>query len=119
MKALAHITGGGIPGNLSRVLGEGMSAKLDALSWKVPSVFAWMSAIGEIRTFLEVCALLCIDNCYCSGGISSSELLKTFNMGLGMIAVVAAEHAEGVVTQLNENVAKDCLAKVVGRIEGT
>jgi phosphoribosylformylglycinamidine cyclo-ligase len=69
MKALsgiAHITGGGIPGNLSRILPEGCGAKLKSALWKVPPVF------DLIRT---------------TGPVGDEEMLRVFNMGLGMILV--------------------------------
>lgn len=68
-KAAAHITGGGIPGNLARVMPEGFAAALDRSRWDVPPVF------GEIRR---------------RGRVSDDEMWNTFNMGLGMILVMAA-----------------------------
>jgi phosphoribosylformylglycinamidine cyclo-ligase len=66
-KAAAHITGGGIPGNLQRVLPEGFGAVLDRSAWKPNPIF------GEIRR---------------RGRVSDDEMWGTFNMGLGMILVV-------------------------------
>jgi phosphoribosylformylglycinamidine cyclo-ligase len=66
-KAAAHITGGGIPGNLPRCLPEGLAARLQRNSWKVPPIFE------KIRS---------------RGRISDDEMWGTFNMGLGMIVVV-------------------------------
>jgi phosphoribosylformylglycinamidine cyclo-ligase len=66
-KAAAHITGGGIPGNLPRCLPEGLAARLHRRSWKVPPVFE------KIRS---------------RGPVSDDEMWRTFNMGLGMILVV-------------------------------
>ena len=66
-KAAAHITGGGIPGNLPRVLPEGLGAVLNRRAWDVPAIF------GEIRR---------------RGRVSDDEMLGTFNMGLGMILVI-------------------------------
>ena len=68
--ALAHITGGGITENLPRVLHEGCHAKIDLDAWKLPTIFQWLK--------LE-------------GGVEESEMLRTFNCGIGMIVVVAAE----------------------------
>jgi len=80
LKAAAHITGGGLPGNLPRVLPEGCVAALDPV-WPVPPVFAWLA-----RT----------------GGIGAEEMLRVFNCGIGMALVVADAaaatkllHAEG------------------------
>jgi phosphoribosylformylglycinamidine cyclo-ligase len=66
-KGAAHITGGGIPGNLPRSLPPGLGARLNRASWKVPMIF------DEIRTV---------------GKVSDAEMWGTFNMGLGMILVV-------------------------------
>ncbi len=71
--ALAHITGGGIPGNLARVIPPGLTAHVQRGSWPVPPIFPLIQRLGEI---------------------AESEMYRTFNMGLGMIAVVAAEQAE-------------------------
>jgi phosphoribosylformylglycinamidine cyclo-ligase len=66
-KAAAHITGGGIPGNLPRALPEGLAARLDRGAWRVPPIFE------KIRR---------------RGRVSDDEMWGTFNMGLGMILVV-------------------------------
>jgi phosphoribosylformylglycinamidine cyclo-ligase len=67
--ALAHITGGGIPGNLSRSLPAGLGAEVDRTTWPVPAVF---------RLLQE------------TGGVSDEEMFEVFNMGLGMVAVTPA-----------------------------
>jgi phosphoribosylformylglycinamidine cyclo-ligase len=82
VKAAAHITGGGLPGNLPRVLPEGVTAVLDARAWAVPPVFAWLA-----RT----------------GGITPDEMLRVFNCGVGMVVVVAAEQAEAATALLREH----------------
>jgi phosphoribosylformylglycinamidine cyclo-ligase len=74
--ALAHITGGGIPGNLPRVLPDGLGAVIDRSSWEVPAVFAALQH---------------------SGDVAQVEMDRVFNMGVGMIAVVAPSHAEAVL----------------------
>lgn len=79
IKALAHITGGGIVGNLPRVLPAGCAAQLDRKRWKVPPVFEWLQEHGSIET---------------------SEMDRVFNNGLGMIAVVDAENADRLQAQL-------------------
>ncbi len=66
-KAAAHITGGGIPGNLPRVLPEGLGAVLNRRAWDVPAIF------GEIQR---------------RGRVAEDEMFGTFNMGLGMILVI-------------------------------
>src|ERR1700692_1800004 len=67
VSALAHITGGGIPGNLPRVLPSGVKAQIDLASWPVPPIFKYLAKIGKI---------------------DGDELLHSFNMGVGMILVV-------------------------------
>ncbi|MCA0872404.1 phosphoribosylformylglycinamidine cyclo-ligase [Seohaeicola saemankumensis] len=79
--ALAHITGGGLTENLPRVLPEGMGADIDLDSWELPPVFKWMAA---------------------TGGISAAEMLKTFNCGIGMIVVCAADQADALSALLLE-----------------
>ncbi len=69
---MAHITGGGLTENLPRVLPEGLGAVIDLNAWRLPPVFAWLTE---------------------TAGLSQPELLKTFNCGIGMIAVVAADRA--------------------------
>jgi phosphoribosylformylglycinamidine cyclo-ligase len=77
--ALAHITGGGIPENLDRVIPEGLSAHVDRSGWQVP---------GEFTSLIEV------------GGVPRHDAERTFNMGIGMIAVVAADDADAIAAQL-------------------
>ena len=67
LRAAAHITGGGPPGNLPRVLPAGTVAVLDAASWPVPPVFAWLAR---------------------EGGVAGAEMLRVFNCGIGMALVV-------------------------------
>ncbi len=83
LKAAAHITGGGLPGNLPRVLPDGLIAVLDP-SWPVPPVFAWLA-----RT----------------GGIAAEEMLRVFNCGIGMALVVTdADAAIALLEQAGEQV---------------
>ncbi len=70
LRAVAHVTGGGLPGNVPRVLPAGLGARLDPTSWPLPSVMRLLGALG---------------------GIEEDELRATFNGGLGMIVVVAPE----------------------------
>uniref|UniRef100_UPI0003F5D865 phosphoribosylformylglycinamidine cyclo-ligase n=1 Tax=Rubritepida flocculans TaxID=182403 RepID=UPI0003F5D865 len=79
LKAAAHITGGGLPGNLPRVLPEGVVAELRAGSWPVPDVFSWLAQ---------------------AGGVAEAEMLRVFNCGLGMVLVVAEADAEVALTAL-------------------
>ncbi len=71
--ALAHITGGGLPENLPRVLPEGTKAVIDAGSWERPEVFNWLQQAGNIE---------------------ESEMLRTFNCGVGMVLCVAEQDAD-------------------------
>jgi phosphoribosylformylglycinamidine cyclo-ligase len=68
VRALAHITGGGFPGNIPRVLPEGLGARLRRGSWEVPPLFRLIQR---------------------GGGVSDGEMERTFNMGIGMIVVVS------------------------------
>ncbi|MGL5008305.1 MAG: phosphoribosylformylglycinamidine cyclo-ligase [Paracoccaceae bacterium] len=77
--ALAHITGGGLTENLPRVLPEGLGAEIDLGAWQLPPVFRWLAETADM---------------------SEPELLKTFNCGIGMIAVVAADRAEALMAAL-------------------
>jgi len=77
--ALAHITGGGIPGNLPRVLGPGLGAVVRRGSWDLPPVFSALQRAGSLP--LE-------------------EMDRVFNMGVGMIAIVPPAHADGVIASL-------------------
>ena len=81
IKALAHITGGGFPDNIPRVLPKDFSAELDLEAIDVPAVFSWLA-----RT----------------GGVTPQEMMRTFNCGIGMIAVVAAGQAAQVAAVLQE-----------------
>ena len=75
LKAAAHITGGGLPGNLPRVLPEGTAAVLDR-TWPVPPVFAWLAKAGRV---------------------APEEMLRVFNCGVGMALVVADADAAGAL----------------------
>jgi phosphoribosylformylglycinamidine cyclo-ligase len=73
--ALAHITGGGIAGNLVRVLPEGCEAVVDAAAWRWPPVF---------RVLMR------------AGGVSLGEMRRVFNLGIGMIAIAARDDVEAI-----------------------
>jgi phosphoribosylformylglycinamidine cyclo-ligase len=93
VSALAHITGGGIPGNLPRVLPSGVKAEIDLSSWPVPPMFKYLARIGKIDT---------------------AELLQSFNMGIGMILVVPPKHVKVVEADLKHRREKFFL---IGHIE--
>lgn len=82
IKGLAHITGGGFTENIPRVLPEGLSAIIDQSKISPPPVFGWLKA---------------------KGGIESSEMLRTFNCGVGMVVIVSASSADEVENMLIEN----------------
>jgi phosphoribosylformylglycinamidine cyclo-ligase len=77
---LAHITGGGLTENLPRVLPEGLGAEIDLGAWALPPVFRWLAG---------------------TAGLAEAELLKTFNCGIGMIAVVARDRADALTALLS------------------
>jgi len=79
IKGLAHITGGGLIENIPRVLPDGLGVRLDAAAWPLPPVFAWLGA---------------------AGGIAPAELARTFNCGIGMVAVAAPDRAAEAARQL-------------------
>jgi len=80
VKAMAHITGGGLPGNLPRVLPDATVAEVrPPAAWQVPPVFRWL-----MRT----------------GGVAPAEMLRTFNCGFGLVLVVAPDQAEAVTAAL-------------------
>jgi len=91
--AVCHVTGGGIPGNLPRTLPEGARAVVEQGTWSVPRIF------GEIRRF---------------GSVHDEEMARVFNLGLGMILVVAPDSVAPALAAL-EGAGRP--AAVVGRIE--
>ena len=93
LKAAAHVTGGGLPGNLPRALPDGTVAVLDARAWPVPPVFRWLAR---------------------AGGVAAEEMLRVFNLGIGMALVVAESDAEAATTLLRD--AGETVHRI-GRIE--
>ena len=71
VRALAHVTGGGIAGNLARVLPEGLGATIDPSSWERPEVFRWLA----------------------DSGVAEDELRRVFNIGIGYCAIIPAADA--------------------------
>ena len=82
IKAMAHITGGGLVENVPRVLPESLAARLDSAAWEVPVVFRWLAD---------------------SGGVTPEEMARTFNCGIGMVIAVAPDAAETVGRTLGEH----------------
>jgi len=84
VKGMAHITGGGIPGNLARILPEGVSARIQPDSWTVPPLFAFLQR---------------------AGGVPIDEMYRAFNMGIGLILACApaqAQLAMGILSDQGE-----------------
>src|SRR5690606_10893206 len=81
IRALAHITGGGLVENLPRVLPQGVSARIRRDQWHVPALFRVLQR---------------------GGGVAEEEMFRAFNMGVGMVAVVAPDEAEAVQHALHE-----------------
>ena len=79
VKALAHITGGGLVENVPRVLPSGAAVAVDTQRWPMPPVFDWLATAGRI---------------------AGSEMARTFNCGIGMVAVVAAAEADRIAAEL-------------------
>ena len=93
VKAISHITGGGLLENLPRVLPAGASAVIDTSSWRRPEIFDWLQS---------------------SGNVADEEMYRTFNCGVGMVLCVAPEHAEQTI-QLLQAQGED--AWQIGRID--
>jgi phosphoribosylformylglycinamidine cyclo-ligase len=91
--AVAHITGGGFEGNIPRALPEGLQAVLDRGTWEVPTIF------GEIRRL---------------GNVAAGEMARVFNLGLGMVMMVAADRVRDALDALRGARVE---AVVVGRVE--
>ena len=81
VKGMAHITGGGLLENIPRVLPPGVGVTLDATSWQAPPVFGWMAKVGSI---------------------DATEMARTFNCGIGMAVIVAADKAESAAQILRD-----------------
>ena len=90
---LAHITGGGLLENVPRVLPDGCRAIIDARSWVLPPLFALLQE---------------------GGAIAAEEMARTFNCGIGMVAIVAPADCDAVISRLEENGEK---AVVIGQVE--
>lgn len=88
VKGMAHITGGGLPGNLPRALPEGLGARLDPASWQVSPIFHLI----EER-----------------GAVPRAEMYRAFNMGIGFTLICAPEHVDEVLAATAE-------ARVIGRV---
>ena len=89
LDGLAHITGGGISENITRVIPDGLGLEIDLSAWELPAVFNWLQS---------------------RGGINETEMLRTFNCGIGMVMLVAEDSADEICQAL------DTAGEVVYRI---
>ena len=90
IKGMAHITGGGITDNLPRILPEGTSAAIDRSAWAPPPIFQWLQRTGHVP---------------------DTDMLRTFNMGIGLIVVCAARE-EGRILDLLRSTGESGAAKI-------
>ncbi len=81
IKAMSHITGGGLPGNLPRVLPEGLTIRIKRDSWRVPPIFQLIAAKGPVDPI---------------------EMMRVFNMGVGFVMVVAPSFAQAIMNRLRK-----------------
>jgi phosphoribosylformylglycinamidine cyclo-ligase len=81
VRAMAHITGGGIIGNVARVIPDGLSARLGFTGWKIPPMFRAIQSLGDI---------------------SGEEMFRTFNMGVGFVLIVPESAVEAATTRLQD-----------------
>src|SRR3954469_15582366 len=93
IKAMAHITGGGITDNLPRVLPHGTAAIVDVSAWPIPPLFTWLRE---------------------SGDVPAADMYRTFNMGIGLVTVTAKDHAEPLIGELAARGGRD--ARVIGEV---
>ncbi len=93
VRSLCHVTGGGLPENLPRVLPENTVARIDTGSWQWPAIFSWLQKQGQVE---------------------SSEMYRTFNCGVGMVVCVPADQAKACIALLQEQGEK---AWIMGRVE--
>ncbi len=90
---IAHITGGGLRENLHRIVPEGARVLIDPHAWPRPAVFNWIQRLGEIEP---------------------AEMERVFNLGIGLVLVVAPYYAESILSQLADH---DMAAWTIGRVE--
>jgi phosphoribosylformylglycinamidine cyclo-ligase len=101
IKGMAHITGGGLPENLPRCLGENQSIKIDIHSWQIPPIFQWLTK---------------------AGGVKAVDMFNTFNMGIGYVVVVSPEVVSDVINFFeNQQIRAYGIGEVIpgsGKLEG-
>lgn len=77
---MAHITGGGLPGNVKRIIPDGLCARIDSKLWEIPAIFNYMES---------------------AAGINHEEMFKAFNMGIGFVVITSEEFAEEICKNSN------------------
>ena len=82
VRGIAHITGGGLPGNIPRVLPDGLECHIDPNAWQRPEIFQWLQSQGQV---------------------ADEEMWRTFNCGIGLIIIIAPENAAKAKTLLQES----------------
>ncbi|OGC24937.1 phosphoribosylformylglycinamidine cyclo-ligase [candidate division WOR-1 bacterium RIFOXYB2_FULL_42_35] len=97
IKGIAHITGGGLPENVARVIPRKRQAVIDLYSWTVPPIFKMIQRLGKV---------------------DHNEMYKTFNMGIGMVIVVAAKDVDKVMKSLKQQKEKAYVIGEVGKGKG-
>jgi phosphoribosylformylglycinamidine cyclo-ligase len=95
IKGMAHVTGGGLIGNVPRVLPAGLMARFDSKAWPVPPIFALLQKKGNIDT---------------------GEMFHVFNMGIGMVVITAPENVTGLLKALPEAVLAGEILKQEGDV---
>jgi phosphoribosylformylglycinamidine cyclo-ligase len=90
--AMAHITGGGLVGNIPRVLPKNCDAVIDKGSWDIPDIFTYLQKTGPVR---------------------DSEMYRVFNMGIGYVIAIDPAFAQSAVKTLNKNGEK---ATIIGKL---
>jgi phosphoribosylformylglycinamidine cyclo-ligase len=93
VKALAHITGGGLTDNVPRVLPRGTAARIDRGTWTVPPLFRWLQEAGDVP---------------------ADEMYRAFNMGVGLVLIVSSDHAEQALEELAARGGRD--SRVIGEV---
>jgi len=93
VKAMAHITGGGLPGNLPRVLPDGLTVHIKENSWPVPPIFSLIARKGPV---------------------DSIEMKRVFNMGIGYVMIVAPSFARSILSRLQKNAQR---AWIIGKVK--
>jgi phosphoribosylformylglycinamidine cyclo-ligase len=97
MHAFAHITGGGLPGNVTRILPDGCRALVRRGSWPVPRIFTEVQAAGDV---------------------ADDEMARVFNLGIGLVAIVPPEAQSGAAEVLADRGGSHVIGTVVGGQDG-